>query len=73
MNFDIRREEAIFIRDLIMFEETEIGEERLKKIYGDIDIEDIKTMFELIMDDSYVLTYRDEAYSPYSRPQVIEL
>ena len=40
---------------------------------GDIDIEDIKTMFELIMDDSYVLTYRDEAYSPYNRPQVIEL
>ena len=40
---------------------------------GDIDIEDIKTMFELIMDDSYVLTYRDEAYSPYSKPQIIEL
>ena len=39
MNFDIRREEAIFIRDLIMSEEIEIGEERLKKIYGDIDIE----------------------------------
>ena len=39
----------------------------------DIDLEDIKTMFELIMDDSYVLTYRDEAYSPYNRPQVIEL
>ena len=39
MNFDIRREEAIFIRDLIMYEEIEIGEERLKKIYGDIDIE----------------------------------
>ena len=41
MNFDIRREEAIFIRDLIMSEEIEIGEERLKKIYGDIDIEDM--------------------------------
>lgn len=41
MNFDIRREEAIFIRDLIMSEEIEIGEERLKKIYGDIDIEDL--------------------------------
>ena len=39
MNFDIRREEAIFIRDLIMSEEIEIGEERLKKIYGDIDID----------------------------------
>ena len=39
MNFDIRREEAIFIRDLIMSEEIEIGEERLNKIYGDIDIE----------------------------------
>lgn len=41
MNFDIRREEAIFIRDLIMFEEIEIGEERLKRIYGNIDIEDL--------------------------------
>ena len=41
MNFDIRREEAIFIRDLIMSEEIEIGEERLKKIYGNIDIEDL--------------------------------
>ena len=41
MKFDIRREEAIFIRDLIMSEEIEIGEERLKKIYGDIDIEGI--------------------------------
>ena len=41
MNFDIRREEAIFIRDLIMSEEIEIGEEKLKKIYGDIDIEDL--------------------------------
>ena len=39
MSFDIRREEAIFIRDLIMSEEIEIGEERLKKIYGDINIE----------------------------------
>ena len=39
MNFDIRHEEAIFIRDLIISEEIEIGEERLKKIYGDIDIE----------------------------------
>ena len=40
---------------------------------GDIDIEDIKTMFGLIMADSYVLTYRDEAYSPYNRPQIIEI
>lgn len=40
---------------------------------GDIDIEDIKTMFGLIMDDSYVLTYRDEAYSPYNKPQIIEI
>ena len=39
MNFNIQREEAIFIRDLIMSEEIEIGEERLKKIYGGIDIE----------------------------------
>ena len=39
MSFNIRREEAIFIRDLIMYEEIEIGEERLKKIYGDIDID----------------------------------
>ena len=41
MNFDIRREQAIFIRDLIISEEIEIGEERLKKIYGDIDIGDM--------------------------------
>ena len=41
MKLSIRREEAIFIRDLIMYEEIEIGEERLKRIYGDIDIEDL--------------------------------
>ena len=41
MKLSIRREEAIFIRDLIMSEEIEIGEEKLKKIYGDIDIEDM--------------------------------
>ena len=39
MKLSIRREEAIFIRDLIISEEIEIGEERLKKIYGDIDID----------------------------------
>ena len=49
MNFDIRREEAIFIRDLIMSEEIEIGEERLKKIYGDIDIEGMLCQLENII------------------------
>lgn len=38
MKLSIRCEEAIFIRDLVISEEIEIGEERLKKIYGDIDI-----------------------------------
>ena len=41
MKLSIRREQAIFIRDLIMSEEIEIGEERLKKIYGNINIEDL--------------------------------
>ena len=49
MKLSIRREEAIFIRDLIMSEEIEIGEERLKKIYGDIDIEGMLCQLENII------------------------
>ena len=54
MSFDIRREEAIFIRDLIMSEEIEIGEERLKKIYGNIDIEDLLCQLSNIIFAEYM-------------------
>ena len=54
MNFDIRREQAIFIRDLIMSEEIEIGEERLKKIYGNIDIEDLLCQLSNIIFAEYM-------------------
>ena len=54
MNFDIRREEAIFIRDLIMSEEIEIGEERLKKIYRNIDIEDLLCQLSNIIFAEYM-------------------
>ena len=54
MSFDIRREEAIFIRDLIMSEEIEIGEERLKKIYGNIEIEDLLCQLSNIIFAEYM-------------------
>ena len=50
MQLGLRREEAIFIRDLIIFERAEFGEARLKQVYGDIDIEGLlKQLDNIIM------------------------
>lgn len=49
MNLGLMKEEALFIRDLILFEKAKLGEEKLKKIYGDIDIEGILNQLDIII------------------------
>ena len=49
MNLGLRREEAIFLRDLIMFETAEFGKTRLKQVYGDIDIDGLMRQLDIII------------------------
>lgn len=49
MNLGLRREEAIFLRDLIMFECAELGKTRLKQIYGDIDVDGLMHQLDIII------------------------
>lgn len=49
MNLGLRREEAIFLRDLIMFEQAEFGKTRLKQVYGDIDIDGLMRQLDIII------------------------
>jgi len=49
MNLGLRREEALFIRDLILFEKAEFGEGKLKKVYGDIDIDGMLRQLDIII------------------------
>ena len=49
MNLKLRREEAIFLRDLIVFEKAEIGKTRLKQVYGDIDIDGLIKQLDFIV------------------------
>ena len=49
MNLGLRREEAIFLRGLIMFECAEFGEARLKQVYGDIDIDGLMKQLDIII------------------------
>ena len=49
MNFGIRREEAKFLRDLIIFERMEFGDARLKEVYGNIDLEGMLQQLEIII------------------------
>lgn len=49
MNLGLRREEAIFLRDLIMFEKAEFGKTRLKQVYGDIDIDGLMNQLDIII------------------------
>lgn len=49
MNLGLRREEAIFLRDLIMFEQAEFGKTRLKQVYGDIDIDGLMKQLDIII------------------------
>ena len=49
MNLGLRREEAIFLRDLIMFECAEFGKTRLKQVYGDIDIDGLMKQLDIII------------------------
>jgi hypothetical protein len=48
MNLGLRKEEAIYIRDLIIFDVSEYVEENIKKLYGDIDIKGIITQLDII-------------------------
>ena len=48
MNLGLRREEAIFLRDLIMFECAEFGKTRLKQVYGDVDIDGLMRQLDII-------------------------
>ena len=49
MNLGLRREEAIFLRDLIMCERAEFGEARLKQVYGDIDIKGLMNQLDIVI------------------------
>lgn len=49
MNLGLRKEEALYIRDLIIGDKTAYGEENLKKIYGNIDIQGILTQLDIII------------------------
>ena len=49
MNFGVRKEEAFFLYNLITFERDMIGDEKIKKIYGDIDIEGMLRQLEIII------------------------
>jgi hypothetical protein len=49
MNFGVRKEEAFFLYNLIKFERDMIGDEKIKKIYGDIDIEGMLRQLEIII------------------------
>ena len=50
MNFGIRREEALFIRELIFAELSAYGEEDIKKMYGNIDIRGMLRQLHLIIE-----------------------
>ena len=50
MNFGIRREEAIFIRDLIISDINDFGEKELKKMYGNIDLEGMLQQLDIIIE-----------------------
>ena len=50
MNFGVRREEALFIRDLIIEELSASGEEVIKKLYGNIDIRGMLRQLHLIIE-----------------------
>lgn len=50
MNFGIRREEAIFIRDLIISDINDYGVKRLKKMYGNIDLEGMLQQLDIIIE-----------------------
>ena len=50
MNFDIRREEALFIRDLILTDLEDYGEEGIKKHYGNIDIRGMLRHLNIIIE-----------------------
>ena len=39
-------------------------------IESKITVESLENLFNTLMDDNYVLTYCDEAYSPYISPTI---
>ena len=49
MNLRLRYEEAIFLRDLIIFNQAEFGKARLKQVYGDIDIDGLIKQLDFIV------------------------
>ena len=49
MNLGLQCEEAIFLRDLIMFNQAEFGKTRLKQVYGDIDIDGLIKQLDIII------------------------
>ena len=49
MNLGLRREEAIFLRDLIMFERAKFSDTCLKQVYGGIDIDGLMKQLDIII------------------------
>lgn len=50
MNFGIRREEAIYLRDLILMERATYSDEIIKKLYGNIDIVGMLRQLDIIIE-----------------------
>ena len=48
MNLGLRKEEALYIGDLIMMDMRMYGEDKIKKIYGDIDIQGMLKQLDII-------------------------
>lgn len=50
MNFGIRREEAIYLRDLILVDRASYPDETIKNLYGNIDIVGMLRQLDIIIE-----------------------
>ena len=49
MNLGLRYEEAVYLRDIILMDIAEYGVDKIKKVYGNIDIEGIMKQLNIII------------------------
>lgn len=50
MNFGVRREEAIYLRDLILVDRASYPDETIKTLYGNIDIVGMLRQLDIIIE-----------------------
>lgn len=50
MNFGIRREEAIYLRDLILVDRANYSDKTIRTIYGNIDIVGMLRQLDIIIE-----------------------